>query len=293
VKRLLAFLVLVALAFGVYYYWKTGSSPVTQGQIASVNETVDAVGAKLRSTKIAGSVKAALELNRSLATHPIDVSAEGDVVVLKGEVPNEETRALAGRVAGNVPEVGQVRNELRVNGALPPAAPAGEGRTIGENLDDQAVEAKVRLAFSLNKELKGTDISVKSYRKTVTLQGDVGTEAQHQAAVLAARETFGVAGVTDQLRVGGAGAPAAAPVGAPTAATAAGASGPPGSVARAVEQALAASPSLAAYGLKAREEGGRVVLTGVVRTAAERELALATARGSAHGPIDNAIEIRP
>jgi hyperosmotically inducible periplasmic protein len=290
VKRLLALLILVALAFGAYYFWKTGRSPVTEGQIASVNETMDAVGAKLRSTKTAGSVKAALELNRSLASQPIDVSAEGDVVVLKGEVPNEETRALAGKVAGNVPDVGQVRNELRVNGALPAATAAGEGRTMGENLDDQAVEAKVRLAFSLNKELKGTDISVKSYRKTVTLQGDVGTEAQHQAALLAARETAGVATVTDQLRVGQAGAPSGAATTDPTAAATA---GPPGNTARAVEQAFAASPSLATYGLKAREDGGRVVLTGVVRTAAEKELALATARGSAHGPIDNAIEIRP
>ncbi len=287
-KRLLALIILAGLAFAAYHYWRTGTSPVNQAQLGSVTETMDAVGGKLRSTKLAGSVKAALELNRTLAPLPIDSSTEGDVVILRGEVPTEEARLLAEKVAGGVPDVRQVRNELRVNPAATGTVP-GDERTVGENLDDRGLEGKVRVAFSLNRELKGTDISVSVYRKVVTLSGDVGSEAQRQAALLVARDTPGVASVSDQLRVGGGGA-AAAP--------SAGPGGPavlaPGATAQAVGQAFAASPSLAAYRLTAREEGGRVVLAGVVRTAAEKELAGSTAQGAARTiTIDNQIEIRP
>ena len=276
-KRLLAFLILVILVIGALYYWKTGTSPVTPGQMASVNQTVDAVGEKLKSTKTSSSVKAAFELNRELAPLSIDVSADGDAVVLRGDVPTPETRALAEKVAASVPDVAQVRNELRVGGAAPAA---GESRTMGENLDDHAVETKVHLAFTLNKDLKGTNISVSSYRKAVTLSGEVGSEAQHQTALLVARDTAGVASVTDQIRVSGGGT-------APVAGTG------QAQAAQAAERALAQSASLAAYGLKVTEKNGRLVLTGRVRTAAEKELAGLTARDAARSTVDNAIEIRP
>jgi osmotically-inducible protein OsmY len=296
-KRLLALIILVVLAWvGYQYYVNKRPLPVTEGQVASAREsareTVGAVGDKIRSTKTTGSVKAAFELNRSLAPYPIDVSAEGDVVVLRGDVPNAETRALAEKVAASVPDVAQVRNELRVGGAV--AAP-GDSRSIGENVDDRAIETKVRLAFSLNRDLKGTDISVSSYRKAVTLGGEVGSEAQHQTALLVARDTAGVASVTDQIRVSGgavavpAPGPATSPVNPPAPVAGTGLS----QAAQAAERAFAQSASLAAYGLKVTDNNGRLVLTGRVRTAAEKELAGLTARDAARTTVDNAIEIRP
>jgi hyperosmotically inducible periplasmic protein len=298
VKRLLALLILVALAWvGYQYYWKKGTSPVTEGQVDaardSARQTMDAVGDKLRSTKTTGSVKAAFELNRSLAPYPIDISADGDVVVLRGDVPTAETRALAEKVAASVPDVAQVRNELRVGGV--PAAAPGDARSIGENVDDRAVETKVRLAFSLNKDLKGTDISVSSYRKAVTLAGEVGTETQHQTALLVARDTAGVASVTDQIRVGGGAGtiPAPGPATSPAVPPDPVAATSMAQAAQAAERALAQSPSLAAYGLKVSENNGRLVLTGRVRTAAEKELAGLTARDAARSTVDNALEIRP
>ncbi|PYQ15667.1 MAG: hypothetical protein DMF80_08185 [Acidobacteria bacterium] len=41
-----------------------------------------------------------------------------------------------------------------------------------------------------------------------------------------------------------------------------------------------------------RDEGGRVVLCGQVKTAAEKDLAGALARDAAGGPVDNALEVR-
>ena len=52
-----------------------------------------------------GAVKAALELNRNLSSYPIEVEAHDDgSVVLRGEVPSEEIRATAVRVAAAVPD---------------------------------------------------------------------------------------------------------------------------------------------------------------------------------------------
>ena len=103
-KRLLVLIILVVLAWvGYQYYVNKRPLPVSESQVESARdsarETVGAVGDKIRSTKTAGSVKAAFELNRSLGPYPIDVSTEGDVVILRGDVPNEETRALAEKVA--------------------------------------------------------------------------------------------------------------------------------------------------------------------------------------------------
>src|SRR5437867_10566860 len=132
-RRLFALLVLLVIVGVGLYYWKyrpAGQSP---------QQALGSVGDKLRGAKITGEVKAALELNRNLKPYPIDVDAGADgVVALKGEVPREDFKAEATRVAAAVPGVRDVRNELRINASLP-ARPEG-GRTLGEHFDDKALE---------------------------------------------------------------------------------------------------------------------------------------------------------
>jgi osmotically-inducible protein OsmY len=283
-RRLLALLVLAVVAVAAYTYWK--GRPVALP--AASSETLDRVGDKLgqvgnkvgeslQGAKLTGSVKAALELNRNLAPLPIDVDSENGVVVLKGEVPSEALRLQAEKVAAGVPDVAQVRNDLRVNPALP-AAPSGADRTLGENFDDRALEAKVRLAFSLNKDLKGTDIGVKSYRREVTLSGAVPGETQKRLAVQLARETPDVLAVRDELN---AGVPAAGTVPAGA-----------GASARA-QAAVRGHQSLAPYALEVREEGGQVVVSGSVKTAAERDLAGLVAKEAAGVAVQNKVAVGP
>jgi osmotically-inducible protein OsmY len=277
-RRFFALLVLLVLVAGLYY-WKyrpTGASP--QQALASVGE-------KLRGAKTTGEVKAALELNRNLKPYPIDVDTTGDgLVALKGQVPREDFKAEAERVAAAVPGVRAVRNEIRIDPALPP--PAEGGRTLGENFDDKALEAKVKLAFSLNKGLDGTHLSVRAYRREVTVGGTVDTPEQHQLALKLAGETSDVMKVNDEVQLRGQGAgPVAAATPAATAAV-------PGDRAKAAKRALAANPSLSAYDIQVREEGGRLVLSGRVKTAAEKDLAGLVARDATGVPIDNTLEVR-
>jgi osmotically-inducible protein OsmY len=191
-KRLLALLVLLAIGAVALYYWKNrpaSAERAAQGAAAEARQALDTVGQKLKETKYTGSVKAAFELNRELAPLSIDIdSSENGVVTLKGTVPTEELKALAGRVAASVPDVAQVNNQLAVG--APPAAVGGD-------------------------------------------------------------------------RVGR------------------------------VQQALHANPSLGAYPITVREESGRVVLTGRVRTAAEKDLAGLLARDAAGGTVDNSLSVGP
>ena len=278
-RRLFTLLVLLVLIGAGLYYWKyrpTGTSP---------QQAFGSVGEKLRGAKTTAEIKAALELNRNLKPYPIHVDATGDgVVALQGEVPREDFKAEAGRVVAAVPGVREVRNEIRIDPALSP--PAEGGRTLGENFDDKALEAKVKLAFSLNKGLDGTHLSVRAYRRDVTLGGTVETPEQHQLALKVAGETSDVMKVNDEIRLRG---QSAGPVAVASPATPAAA---PGDQAKAAKRALAATPSLARYDIQVREEGGHLVLSGRVKTAAEKDLAGLVARDATGAPIDNTLEVR-
>jgi hyperosmotically inducible periplasmic protein len=285
VKRLLGLIVLIALAVVAYNYWKK-SNPATaqqaaQGVADEARGALDKVGDKFRETKTTGSVKAAFELNRDLSAAKIDVDAdENGGVTLKGQVPSEQVRQTAAKVAAAVPDVKQVTNQLSVNASAPGAAAEG-GRTVGESFDDKTVETKVKLAFSLNRALSGTDLKVQSYQRHLTLSGQVDGESQRQVALEVARQTPSVLDVTDQItvRAGGAAAPAGA--------------APAGDRVRRVEQALAANSSLAAYQIRVREEAGRILLSGRVKTAAEKDLAGVLAREAAASAVDNTLMVGP
>jgi hyperosmotically inducible protein len=282
---------------GVVYYWKyqPGRLPSLRAdRFGDVGERLgavgDRVGGTVRAARLKGTVKAALELNRTLNAYPIEVDAQDDgTVVLRGEVPDDGARVAAARVAAGVPDVTRVDNQLRMNPAL--AAPAAEGRTLGESFDDRALEAKVRLAYSLNKDMKEADVKVSAFRREVTVGGTVASEAQRQLALQIAQQTPQVAAVKDGLRV--AGAPAA--VSAAPAAPGAGAGKPPSGMdpARAAESALAANANLARYGLKVQAEGGRLRIIGRVRTGAEWDLAGVVARDAAGTAVENNVIVQP
>ena len=149
-RRLFAFLVILFLAGAGLYYWKYRPAGETPRQ------ALGAVGEKIRAAKTTGEVRAALELNRNVKPYPIEVDVtRNGVVVLRGEVPREDFRAEAQRVVAAVPDVREVRNEIRINPALPP--PDEGGRTLGENFDDKALEAKVKLAGETTDVIKVND----------------------------------------------------------------------------------------------------------------------------------------
>ena len=265
-KRLFALVVLLALVAVALHHSRMLPTGFLPGDLG-------AVGERLEDARVTASVKAALRLNRLTRDAPVEVASENGVVTLRGQVPGEAAREAATRLAGAVPDVRQVVSHL----AIVPSVPPPEGRSLGESLDDRALEVEVRLALKLRRELAGSDVEVTAFRRAVTLGGVVPTEAARLIAVETARDTAGVEGVEDGLRVAGEG-PRDRP--------------PPGGR-QAAERALRENRHLARYSLEVGEEGGRLVLRGRVATGAEKDLAGLLARDAAGGPVENALQIRP
>jgi osmotically-inducible protein OsmY len=116
-------------------------------------------------------------------------------------VDGEDLRTRAEAVAAAVPGVTRVLSQLAGTSGTPAAAPIAE-RTLGESFDDHSLAMQVKLALSLNQNLKGSDLTVQAYRRQVTLGGEVASPAQRELALQIARETASVGGVLDRIRVG-------------------------------------------------------------------------------------------
>jgi hyperosmotically inducible periplasmic protein len=293
-RRLFTLIVLLAVVGAAVYLWRFRAGSTTMDAAArqfgsdarnlgaEAKERLDGVGNELQDVKVTASVKTALALTRSLRPYPIEVSTQNRVVTLRGRVDGDELRARAEAVAVAVPDVSRVVNQLQGTSGGAPDAPAGN-RTLGESFDDHSREMKVRLALSLNQNLKGSDVTVHAYRREVTLGGDVASSGQRDLALQAARDTDGSDSVIDRIHVVGTpeASRAIAPGGASNAERAA-----------AAQRALAFNPYLTGFELRVREEGGRLVLRGQVSTPVERDLAGLLAREAAGGPVENAVEIR-
>jgi osmotically-inducible protein OsmY len=199
-RRLVAFTLLLLLVGAGLWLWRNGSFEGSQD--------LGAWRQRLGDARVSTSVEAALALNRRLAGQPLRVAARDGRVTLSGRVADAERRALAVELAGAVPGVTGVEDALAL-AAPEPAAP-GDDRTLGERLDDQALEAKVRLAFALYRALEGARIEVAVRRRVVRLSGQVAGEAQRRRALQLAAD------VPDALRVEDAlGSPAPPEKGAP------------------------------------------------------------------------------
>jgi len=74
-------------------------------------------------------------------------------------------------------------------------------KDVGNYMDDSAITAKVKAALVDHKDIKSTDISVKTEKKVVTLSGFVESQAQAEQAVKVAKGVEGVSSVSDKLHV--------------------------------------------------------------------------------------------
>ena len=171
-RRFLLLIVIGLLAAAFIYFRQPGNRRCPRcPALSEVKEKLGQVGDKLRETKTAGSVKTALELDRDLQPYSFDVDADQTGVGhAEGRSCPATTCAVApARSRRRCPEVDARGQPGRRE---PVAAPApGDRSHVGENFDDKALEAKVHLAFSLNKDLKGTDLSVSAFKRAVTLSG--------------------------------------------------------------------------------------------------------------------------
>ncbi len=117
----------------------------------------------------------------------IDITFEDGVVTLDGDVPGLGLKRLAGILAWWVPGSRDVINGLSV--------------TPAEDDNDGEISDAVRLALEKDPMVDPAQIRVLTRNAVVTLQGQVVSESEREAAEFDAWYVFGVDKVVNQIRV--------------------------------------------------------------------------------------------
>lgn len=116
-----------------------------------------------------------------LAEAPISVHSHNEVVLLVGQVPNQELRELAGQTVNQLPRVRQVHNELEVEAPI----------SFLARVNDNWLGTKIKTKLLANRDIEGSRVKVIVENNTVYLMGLVSrTEGEEITNV--ARHTRGV-----------------------------------------------------------------------------------------------------
>lgn len=92
-------------------------------------------------------------------------------------------------------------DKARAVGAQVGEKTAEAANRAGAILSEGALTAKIKSKMALDDTVKARTIDVTTSGHVVTLSGTVATVAEHDKAVQLARETAGVTGVVDHLKV--------------------------------------------------------------------------------------------
>jgi osmotically-inducible protein OsmY len=184
-------------------------------------------------------VEDALGWEPSFNAADIGVSVDNGVVTLRGDVATYAAKAAAERVALGVYGVKAVANDLNVR------LPGQYERT-----DSDIAQAAVT-ALQWNTVVPAERLSVAVSNGWVTLKGKVDWQYQKEAAARAIRDLTGVRGVTSEITV----QPHVRP----------------GDVQARIEEAFKRSAEIDARRITVSAQDSKVVLTGNVRSWAERQ----------------------
>lgn len=143
---------------------------------------------------------------------------------------------------------------------------------------DVGITTAVKSKLAADDTVKAYKIDVDTREGVVTLTGEVPSQAAKETAVQITRATDGVTSVVDNLTITMAGADRG--TGDATAATAGrvGEVASDAMLASSIKTKLLADPDVAALKIDVDSSNGVVTLTGTVKTAAERDVALRIAR---------------
>jgi osmotically-inducible protein OsmY len=179
-----------------------------------------------------------LRFDPSVGSSEIGVAARDGVVTLSGTVDSYMNKISAVKAAERVHGVRVVADDLVV--ALPNA----------HNKTDTELAHNVATTLRWNVAVPDEQIKARIQNGWVTLDGEVNWQFQKNAAVLSVSGLQGVKGITNQIRIKTA-------VSAPD-------------VKQRIEQAIKRHAELDAKHISVSATGGRVTLTGNVRSYAER-----------------------
>jgi osmotically-inducible protein OsmY len=103
---------LLGLLWVTYLVTTRGWEQARRDLGSSVQSAAYAMKETSEDAALTTKVKTAFSLSKRIPANLINVDSQGDVVTLRGEVPDEGARMHAESVARDVPGVGEVRNYL-------------------------------------------------------------------------------------------------------------------------------------------------------------------------------------
>lgn len=164
--------------------------------------------------------------------------------------------ALAGAFATVIPGCGSRQEE-------PPKPVAST--TVGIEIDDTVVTAKVKSALLADPDIKSLDLQVETRKGTVQLSGFVNNQSQIDRAITATRAVAGVTSVENKLSV----KEGSATVGSAI---------DDGVITTTVKSALLADPNIKSLDIAVITRKGEVQLSGFVNSQSQIDQATAIAR---------------
>lgn len=145
-------------------------TPAPSSGKRSLGEFVD--DEKLQAVVYSNINKSAMDFSE---TH-IRVHSFKGIVLLTGEIPDEELKHEAGRIAQSVNGVRQIHNELQLK----------SNSTFFARSNDNALEAKIRVKMLASRDIEGSKVRVVVEDRVVYLMGMLTREETKVATDIAA-----------------------------------------------------------------------------------------------------------
>jgi len=173
----------------------------TPGAVATTG-TASSTTAAPDDARVTSSIQSKYFLSERLKGRHVNVSSNGGIVTLNGDVGDENERAEALLLARTTDGVARVEDSLTVTAPKAEAAPAASPATAPTADTDDAVSARVKSQLSSDAQVKGAAIDVTAKNGVVLLQGTVPSRTSRQRALTVTRGIDGVTQVVDRLKVG-------------------------------------------------------------------------------------------
>lgn len=161
-------------------------------QDTDIVSSAPTIGTEIDDSVITTKVKAALMSNDDVKSFDIKVMTYKGDVVLSGFTHNQMQIENSIAVAKSVDGVKNVTNKLTLK--------EGE-QTVGNEIDDSVITAKVKSALLADSMMKSLDVSVITRKGQVQLSGFVDNTAQLTRAVDVVKSVENVKSVTNHMTI--------------------------------------------------------------------------------------------
>lgn len=150
------------------------------------------VGTEIDDSVVTARVKAALLADAEVKSFDLKVETRKGEVQLSGFVDNQTQIERAITVTRGVAGVKTVENKVALK---------GPARTVGDQVDDSVITAKVKAALVADASIKSLDIAVVTRKGEVQLSGFVDNQGQIDRAVEVARGVENVRSVGNEMSI--------------------------------------------------------------------------------------------